>query len=179
MANERRREDIVLDKDYSIIAKRKGMADEREYYLGRSYKATRGAVKDITLSGEYMIIPYGVNLDASQAIADWYRRQAEKVLLPRLKELSERYGLPYASHGLSGAYSYFGVCYMPSARILLNWRLLLYPMEVIDYVIVHELCHTLQSNHSKLFWQEVERRYPDYKRVRDWLKRNGKMVRIL
>ena len=54
--------------------------------------------------------------------------------------------------------------------------LMLAPPEIIDYVIVHELCHRREMNHSPLFWQEVERVLPDYKRRRKWLKDNGERI---
>ena len=50
------------------------------------------------------------------------------------------------------------------------------PLEVVDYVIVHELCHLKEMNHSEKFWNEVGRVMPDYKRFREWLKKNGRRV---
>ena len=54
-----------------------------------------------------------------------------------------------------------------------NCLLMLTPPEVIDYVVVHELCHRIEMNHSKRFWEQVERILPDYRRQREWLKENG------
>ncbi len=54
-----------------------------------------------------------------------------------------------------------------------NCLLMLTPPEVIDYVVVHELCHRKEMNHSALFWNEVEQILPDYRERRDWLKKNG------
>ncbi|MDO5136099.1 MAG: SprT family zinc-dependent metalloprotease [Eubacteriales bacterium] len=54
-----------------------------------------------------------------------------------------------------------------------NWKLILAPREVLDYVVVHELCHLKEMNHSPAYWQEVERVLPDYQRQKDWLKQNG------
>lgn len=58
-------------------------------------------------------------------------------------------------------------------NINLNWRLIMMPEEILDYVVVHELAHLKQMNHSKTFWKEVEKILPDYKRCREWLKLNG------
>jgi hypothetical protein len=55
----------------------------------------------------------------------------------------------------------------------LSWRLVLAPLEVIDYVVVHELAHLKQRNHSKAFWVEVETMMPEYRQHRRWLKENG------
>ena len=58
-------------------------------------------------------------------------------------------------------------------RLLFNWRLSMAPIEVIDYVVVHEMCHMKYKNHSKEYWKHVERVMPDYKKRHDWLKING------
>ncbi len=63
-----------------------------------------------------------------------------------------------------------------SGNLNFNCLLMLAPPEIIDYVIVHELCHRREMNHSPLFWQEVERVLPDYKRRRKWLKDNGERI---
>lgn len=61
-----------------------------------------------------------------------------------------------------------------SGTLSFNWRLMLAPKQVLDYVVVHELCHIKQMNHSKAFWQEVERVMPDYAIYRKWLKEHGR-----
>ena len=66
----------------------------------------------------------------------------------------------------------WGSC-KPDGSIQLNWRLIHAPMHIMDYVVVHELCHLLEMNHSKHFWSEVERVEPQYKMKRQWLKDNG------
>ena len=53
-----------------------------------------------------------------------------------------------------------------------NWKLILMPIEIIDYVVIHELCHILHFNHSKLFWKEVSIYCPDYKKQKNWIKDN-------
>ena len=60
-----------------------------------------------------------------------------------------------------------------SGTLSFNWRLMLAPKEVLDYVVVHELAHIKQMNHSKAFWAEVEKITPDYKIYREWLKVHG------
>src|SRR5439155_22298400 len=54
-----------------------------------------------------------------------------------------------------------------------NWRLALAPFEVLDYIVVHELCHLREQNHSSRFWKLVETRRPDWRRQRDWLHEHG------
>jgi predicted metal-dependent hydrolase len=59
-----------------------------------------------------------------------------------------------------------------------NWRLMMAPAEVVDYVVVHELCHLLHPNHSKNFWNQVSAVLPDYRARQDWLKKNGVRLRF-
>ena len=57
-----------------------------------------------------------------------------------------------------------------------NWRLVLAPREVLDYVVIHELAHRREMNHSAAFWRIVEVEMPDYRKYRDWLKKNGSFL---
>ncbi len=65
-----------------------------------------------------------------------------------------------------------------SGTLSFNWRLILAPAHIRDYVIVHELCHFRNMNHSKAFWDDVESFYPDYKECRLWLKKHGDELKI-
>ncbi len=102
---------------------------------------------------------------------DWYQRQAESYLPERLHNWEAR--LPYQSSALKIRYykSRWGSC-DHKRRITLNTRLMLAPPAVIDYVIIHELCHIREMNHSPAFWQEVARYCPQYKQRRGWLRSN-------
>jgi predicted metal-dependent hydrolase len=66
----------------------------------------------------------------------------------------------------------WGSC-KPDQSIQLNWRLIHAPIHILDYVVVHELCHLLEMNHGTRFWSEVRRVIPDYEMQRRWLKDNG------
>lgn len=96
-------------------------------------------------------------------------REAKSYLPRRLHYLAEQYGFNYSQVRYSNAKGRWGSC---SSRgvISLNVALMNIPMEIVDYVLVHELCHTRHLNHSPLFWSEVERCYTDYKSVRKQLK---------
>ena len=76
---------------------------------------------------------------------------------------------------ISGAKTRWGSC-SAKKNINLNWRLILAPPKVIDYVIAHELSHTVHMNHSKQFWAHVEGMIPDHRRYRKWLKDHGRFL---
>jgi predicted metal-dependent hydrolase len=97
-----------------------------------------------------------------QAICRWLTRRAREELMPRLSELAAMHGFKYERASIRQQRTRWGSC-SRKGSISLNARLLLMPAAVVDYVLLHELCHTVQLNHSPRFWALVERHDPDYK----------------
>ena len=95
--------------------------------------------------------------------------QAKKYIIPRTAELAQIYGFSYEKIRITRAQTRWGSC---SSRKTLSfsYRLMQYPEICIDYVIIHELCHLRQMNHSQAFWQEVEKIMPHYKDAEKILK---------
>lgn len=104
-------------------------------------------------------------------IIKFYEEAAERVLNKRVWELSELTGLKPTKVSLRRQKTLWGSC-SPSGSIQLNWKLISAPLNVIDYVIIHELSHLKHPNHSKYFWQEVASHCPEYKQLKNWLKKN-------
>ena len=102
----------------------------------------------------------------------WYKEQARAVLAVRVDFFSRKYGFEVEKIRISSARTRWGSC---SAKKTLSftWRVVMAPPEVIDYVVVHELCHLRELNHSRSFWAQVEAILPGYKSTRKWLKHNG------
>lgn len=115
------------------------------------------------------LLPY-----ARHCIAAWYRQQALLIIEERVKLYAGKMGASacYLSIRVSNATKRWGSC---SANNSLNfaWRLVMAPLSVIDYVVVHELCHMFEKNHSRNFWRKVEAVMPDYKKRMQWLKQHG------
>jgi len=99
------------------------------------------------------------------AVQAWYVKQATVIRGERVQWLASRGGLRAFSWKLSSARTQWGSC-NEDRRIRLNWRLLFFPIPVIDYVVAHELAHLAQLNHGPGFWQEVERLMPDFQAAR-------------
>ncbi len=99
--------------------------------------------------------------------------EALKSIPPRVKQYAARMGVSYGRITIRNQQTRWGSC---SAKGNLNFNCLLMeaPEEVLDYVIVHELCHRVHMNHSKAFWDLVESIDPEYKAHRDWLKTQGR-----
>ncbi|MBO5214149.1 MAG: M48 family metallopeptidase [Clostridia bacterium] len=97
------------------------------------------------------------------------RKRAKEYLPKQTDHWAEIMGLSPASVRITSAKTRFGSC-SPKNRICYSWRLMAYPTEAIDYVIVHELAHVLQKNHSEKFYAVVQRYLPDWKKRRELLK---------
>ena len=108
-------------------------------------------------------------------LTKWLRAQAESELPLRLEKLSQQTGLCGSGLQIKSYTARWGSC-RHDGFIQLNWKLIKTPVEVIDYVIIHELCHLRHFNHSAAFWGQVRRFCPEYKDHRKWLKENGRLL---
>lgn len=106
---------------------------------------------------------------ARKAIESFYRKKAEEVIHDRLQFFNEYYGFRYHRVTLRDQKSRWGSC-SRAGNLNFNWRLIMAPIEVIDYVVIHELCHLKEMNHSRRFWALVEEKAPNYKVLRKWLR---------
>lgn len=104
----------------------------------------------------------------------WYKRQARAVLDARVKYHAARLGLTPAALRISSARTRWGSC-SSRGTLSFTWRLVLAPLAVIDYVVVHELVHLEIKNHSKTFWRRVQAAYPETPEARRWLKANSRI----
>ena len=116
--------------------------------------------------------------NAEERLRRWLKENARRIFAQRVQALAEEMGLAYQSLALSSARTTWGTC-TGDNRLRLNFRLLYAPKAVIEYVIVHELCHTVYHDHSKAFWAMVAGAIPDYKSRRKWLKDRGALLQIL
>ena len=101
-----------------------------------------------------------------------YKRKARGLIFDRVNYWSGITGWQPKKVRLSNARSRWGSCTV-KGTIAINWRLVLAPIEIIDYIVVHELAHLVERNHSKRFWEKVRLHIPDYKGRKKWLKENG------
>jgi predicted metal-dependent hydrolase len=106
------------------------------------------------------------------ALERWYRRTARTEIAPRLDRAAQALGRPYSALTIRGQRTRWGSCSATGAMSF-NWRLLLGPEDVLDYVVWHEACHLEVMDHSPRFWSLLERHVPGYKEPRRWLRRHG------
>ena len=106
------------------------------------------------------------------ALVRWYKQQAEEHITVRTAYLSKKINILPHSITIKTYKARWGSCNI-RGEIQFNWKLMLAPPNIIDYVIIHELCHIQHHNHSTQFWQLVEHHCPTFKASRLWLKNNG------
>jgi predicted metal-dependent hydrolase len=118
---------------------------------------------------DLLLVPEG---DARPALERWYRRMAHREVAPRLDMAVAELGTRYTKLTIRNQKTRWGSCSSTGAMSF-NWRLLLGPEEVLDYVVWHEACHLLVMDHSPRFWSLVAHHMPAYPHARRWLRRHG------
>jgi len=114
---------------------------------------------------------------ARQAFAEWYKKEASVKIGERLGLYSAMSGIAYEEFKITGGRSRWGSCTAEN-RLLFNWRLVMAPICVIDYVVVHELAHVERKDHSRHFWDKVDALFPRYRESKEWLKDNGHLLAL-
>lgn len=146
-------------------------------WQGQTYPAVLQEGCRVRFDGERFLLPSRSHEENKSAMLGLYRETAETVLRRRTIVFAESLGLSPRSVKITGAKTRWGSCSDTNA-LCFAWRLLLTPPACMDYVIVHELCHMRQHNHSAAFWQEVERVLPDYRARRALLKEYGRRIAL-
>jgi len=119
----------------------------------------------------------GGNDAALHALSEWLRRKARQELLPQVLSLSKKTGIPVKKLYIRNQKSRWGSS-SSRGNISLNFRLVMAPLFVQQYLVIHELCHQKNFNHSKNFWHEVSRYHPDYRTAEQWLKKNSFLLSL-
>jgi hypothetical protein len=149
-------------------------------YLGSLYplKIDNNSIEPISFNGQMFTITNVNRERINLPLKSWYKKRFIEVALPRLSYFSDKHELKVKQVRVKEQKTLWGSCSSKN-NINLNYLLIMAPMKVIDYVIVHELVHTIHKNHSTKFWQKVETIMPNYKDARYWLKKNGYKLRRL
>lgn len=144
--------------------------------LGKQTKIVVDDGKKVGYDGERNII-YLPREKSRERLVKWLKENAKRILTAVTERKAKELGVSYKSITITSAKTRWGSCSGDNA-LRYTFRLLYCPKEIIDYVVLHELAHTLQHNHSKQFWKIVEGYMPDWKIRRNWLKSNGILMEI-
>ena len=156
--------------EQSAARERTAVADGHVPYLGGELRLVAQAGRTRAhRRGDDLLVPAD---DPRPAIERWYRRTARAELQPRLDEAARAVGRSYTKLTIRDQRTRWGSCSTTGAMSF-NWRLLLGPEEVLDYVVWHEACHLAVMDHSPRFWALLERHRPGYRAPQRWLRQNG------
>jgi predicted metal-dependent hydrolase len=148
------------------------------WFLGRPYPLhfvdEAGAAIERT---DRLCVSLSLVPDIRHRLKLWYMAEAAKEIRSRCMWFSMMTGYSPASVRITDARQRWGSC-THKGGLNFSWRLIQAPLEIVDYVIVHELVHLRQPDHSPRFWAKVEALMPDYKRRRKWLRENERLLRI-
>ena len=149
--------------------------------LGKNYrlKLTSGARRNAVISDGYLIVSLPNSNKTrdktniiKKTIEEWYKAQALKTLKTKTNRFQNLIGVKANSVSVRSYKLRWGSC-CTSGDITYNWRLVIAPHKIVDYVILHELCHLIVPNHSKEFWRKVRSYMPDFNERKLWLKSNS------
>ena len=145
------------------------------YFRGEQVKIEVETAGQIRFGSELLAVR-DVSVDLRPAIQKHLRKLAQKELPARVMELAALHGIEFSRVSVRNQKSRWGSC-SRKGTISLNWRLIQTPEFVQDYIILHELAHRRQMNHSDKFWLEVKRLCPDYLVAERWLKTHRLVLR--
>jgi predicted metal-dependent hydrolase len=149
---------------------------ESALYLGRNYRV---AITD-TPSGEIEFsqqfqVPPKMAKEGVKALLAWYMDRSKLKILPRVPHHARQLGVEYGDACITDSKYRWGSCSVNN-NLSFNWRLIKAPMSVIDYVVVHELAHLIEPNHTPRFWNIVKAQNPQTDQAKAWLKEHGELL---
>jgi predicted metal-dependent hydrolase len=150
------------------LGERLFLAVREEPSRARAHVARRGSELRVALGPETPL---------RGALEAWYRRRARAEVAPRLDAAVARAGRSYSSLQIRGQRTRWASC-STSGAMSFNWRLLLAPAEILDYVVEHEVAHLDVQDHSPRFWRLLASRYPGSEEQEAWLRRHGHALRL-
>jgi len=114
---------------------------------------------------------------AKEVFIEWYKKIAYEKISERVRWYAQKRGFKYNKINITNAQKRWGSC-SSNRNLNFSWRLIMAHLSVVDYVVIHELVHLEEKNHTKSFWNKVKMLMPDYEKYKDWLKENGYLLRL-
>lgn len=147
------------------------------WFLGQEYPlaVSPDYFRNIRFDDNQFLVSKFSQRGAKPQFTNWYKNQAQTILLAKLEHWAMQMEVGYKSMRITSAKTRWGSC-SRKGSINFSWKLIMAPMFVVDYVVVHELAHILQHNHSKNFWLLVNQTYPNWREARDWLNSHGRKL---
>lgn len=163
---------VVVKKANPVKAK------DTLWYLGKQFKLEYKIGKfNLSFDNEVLVITSYSKASAKRNLEIWLKKDANQKILEALKKHSVHMEVTYKDVRLKDQSSRWGSC-STKKNLNFNWRLIMTPPQVLDYVVIHELAHLKHMNHSRQFWLLVEKYSPEYREHRRWLHKYGRQLKI-
>ncbi|CAN5166935.1 M48 family metallopeptidase [soil metagenome] len=167
-----------IEKRLNVIKKAKNSRLENEYlYLGQKLQFTPGNYTAISIGAGQLYYPESLLFRKNKELTSWYAHQASEIISQQVKRYALEMHTEFKEITFSDTKSQWGRCTSDN-RLQFSWRLVMAPLITLNYVVIHELAHTIEKNHSQLFWMKVRNFNPSYRQQIKWLKENGQMLHI-
>ena len=152
------------------------VSGESALYLGRQYRieVVKTGLPGVQFAQRFLI-PATQKEKREEALREWYIRKAKEKIIPRVKRHAGEIGVDAAEIKIVDSLYRWGSCTVKD-NVNFNWRLIKAPMFVVDYVIVHELAHLIEANHTPRFWNIVRTQAPTMDKAKTWLKEHGQLL---
>jgi predicted metal-dependent hydrolase len=163
-------------KHYQPVKPKRFVPGEKFWYLGEQYilRLTDRQRPPLDLDGTFTLSREAQNR-AREVFTAWYREETRQITQDMIQAYVKRYSFKVGQVRITSARTRWGSC-SSNNNLNFTYRLCKAPLDVIEYVVVHELVHLKVRNHSHAFWQAVGEIKPDYQKQRAWLKKNGAML---
>lgn len=165
-----------IEKREQKLAKKEFVSGEGFLFLGQYYKleVVNNQEEPLKFDNKFYLSS-AVLPNAREVFINWYKKVAYEKISERVSWHANRSGLKYTTVKITDAKTRWGSC-GHKGGLNFSWRLIMAPLSVIDYVIIHELAHLKEKNHSKTFWNKVRILMPDYEKYKNWLKNNSYLL---
>jgi len=154
---------------------------EKFLYLGEWYpletQVSSSQGPPLKLAFGKFILNHDRMEEARDLFCNWYQREAKEKIVGRVDYYSHRFQLFPEGIKITSARFRWGSCSRDN-RLSFSWRIIMASLAVIDYILIHELVHIKEKNHSKKFWNYLESVFPGYREQRHWLRENGHLLQI-
>lgn len=159
--------------------KREPVNGQSYLYLGRNYYLQySNEVKNIEFKGRYFYVPKGSSAKLNDLFKNFYRNRGKKFISPRVNKYAEMMGLHIDEISILELKTRWASCSTKKLKVNFNWKIMMAPTSIIDYLIVHELTHFNHKRHNAEFWNAVDKVLPNYQKQVAWLKDYGATLEI-
>ena len=169
----------ILNFEEQNLRNRKFINNEKFFFRGNEYRLSLilGSKEEVSIVDGLLLVTCkddrsACSKNVKSLIEDWYVRKSTKILNTRTHEFAKKMKVQPTGITIKDYVSKWGSCTTKN-KISYNWRIIMAPDCVINYLIIHELCHIIEHNHSRDFWHHVGTYCEDFQGKRKWLKENG------